>query len=468
MTIVDLLRAPWAIIPDRLGEYQAIYATHLKGEKIDLEAIEAKLGRPLAADQQDYRIQEGGIAVLEINGAIVPKANLFTQICGGASAQILTKQMESMAVDPRVKGVVLAWDSPGGSVQGIPVLAKAVRELADAKPCASVSVGTMCSAAYWAGCGANAIYASGETDTVGSIGVVATHTYDPRAATKQTTEITAGRYKRMVSDTKPLTAEGEAYLQAQVDEIYSVFLETVADNRRVSVDQVLTNMADGRVFIGRQALAAGLVDGIASVDQVAAQMAENPEKFASRRKAVIAKGSAPKASAGAAQAGATANEGEPVTRANPVTQPHGETMSAQELAAKFAAENPEAAALLRAEGSSAERDRIKAVREQAMPGHEALIEQLAMDGKTTGPMAAMAVLAAEKHARQNQATARQSDAVPPLAQAAAETDPAPVEAAEKPDLLKNPAALDAAAKKFMAANPGTNYLAAVNAVLKGE
>ncbi len=49
-------------------------------------------------------------------------------------------------------------------------------------------------------------------------------------------------------------------------------------------------------------------------------------------------------------------------------------MTPQEIAAKFVAENAEAAAILRAEGSEAERARIQAVREQNMPGHEALID----------------------------------------------------------------------------------------------
>lgn len=465
MTLVDLLRSPWAIVPDRLLEMQAIYAQHLAGEVPDIAAIEAKLGRPLSAEAQQYEMQDGGIAVLRINGAIAPKANLFTQICGGAAASLLVKQIESMAVDARVKGVVLAWDSPGGSVFGIPALEKAIKALSDVKPTASVSDGMMCSAAYWAGSAANSVYASGETDSIGSIGVVATHTYDPRSATKQVTEVTAGKYKRIISDSKPLSAEGQAYMQGQVDEIYSVFLETVAANRRVSVDQVLNHMADGRVFIGRQAASAGLVDGVMTVDAVAEKMAAAPEKFASRHKAVFASSGTKAAS----QASVVQSKGErePAANVQPTTQE--EVMSAKELAATFAAENPEAAALLRAEGASAEQARAAAVRAQVLPGHEALIEKLASDGQTTGAEAAALVVAAERERLTNQAKARAVEGVKPVAQAAAETDPEPKPsaAADKLDVLKNPAALDEAAKKYMAANPGVNYLAAVAAVTQG-
>ena len=480
MTLIDLLRAPWAIVPDRLAEIQSVYEVHLRGEKIDVAAIEARLGRPLANDQQAYEMRDGGIAVLPISGVISPKANLFTQVSGGASAQLLVKQVESMAADHRVKGVVLAWDSPGGAVQGIPALEKAIKALSEAKPTVSVCDGTMASAAYWCGSAANAVFMSGETDSVGSIGVVATHTYDPRSQAKQTTEIVAGKYKRIASDNKPLSAEGERYLQAQVDEIYSVFLETVAANRRVSVDQVLTHMADGRVFIGRQALAAGLVDGVATVDTMVDRMASDPSAFAARRRASIA------AAADSSPVSAAAQELEPAgaavatPSATQATGPvcpqaattEGVAMTPEERAAAFAAEHPESAALLRAEGSTTERARIQAVREQVIPGHEALIEQLAFDGRTTAEQAAHQVLAAERTRLAGVASARAADAPAPVnshpeTEASSQATVRPRQAPSGYAISDERAALDAKAKAYMAANPGVDYIAALKLVQQG-
>ena len=447
MTLIDLLTSPWAIEPQKLLEIQAIYATHLRGEKIDLDAVEQKLGRPLANEQQQYEVRDGGVAVLPISGVLAPKANLFTRISGGASADMLTKQVASMQADHRVRSVVLDVDSPGGSVFGTPALGEAVRALAAAKPTVAVSTGMMASAAYWVGSAANAVYASGATDAIGSIGVVATHSYNPRAAGGQVTEITAGKFKRIASDNAPLTKEGRAYLQQQVDHLYSVFVGTVAENRRVSAEQVLEHMADGRVFIGSQAQDAGLIDGIATVDTMVERMASDPTKFAQRRKAVFALGGVPGASASADAAvssgdgsgvalPAIAEAADPVAEAReagPVlpeasTQPAEADMTPQELVAKFAAEHPEAHALVLAAGATAERDRIKAVREQSMPGHEALVEQLAMDGKTTGPEAAVAVLAAERARAAGAAAGRAADAPPPVSAAANEPD----DAARKP------------------------------------
>ena len=145
-------------------------------------------------------------------------------------------------------------------------------------------------------------------------------------------------------------------------------------------------------------------------------------------------------------------------------------MDPKELAAKFVAENADAAAILRAEGAEAERARIQAVREQSMPGHEALIEALAFDGKTTGPEAAVQVLAAEKARVAGAAAARAADAPAPVATATEPEQPAAEPAAPT---MRAPAGyaidpasakIDAEAKAYMSKNPGVDYLAAVKAV----
>jgi signal peptide peptidase SppA len=471
MTLIDLLRSPWAIVPDRLDEIQAIYTAHLRGDKIDIDAIEARLGRPLANDQQEYRVEEGGVAVLELSGAISPKANLFTRVSGGASAQVFAQQIESMRADPRVRAIVLDVDSPGGNVLGLPAAAEAVRALAAEKPTVTVCSGMMASGGYWIGSASNAVYISGLTDMVGSIGVVATHTFDPKsAAGRQRTEITAGKYKRIASDTAPLTAEGKAYMQAQVDEIYRVFVDTVAQNRRASAEQVLQHMADGRVFVGQQAIDAGLVDGVATVDAMVERLASDPQKFAARRKAAFALGGLPAAGAAADVLPVSAEAG-PV-RPEASTQPSEVHMTPTELAVKFAAENPDAAAVLRAEGSTAELDRVKAVKAAALPGHEALIEQLAMDGKTSGAEAALAVIAAERGKTASAAAARAADAPPPVRAGAIEEDQPKPKAASTAyragettfNVEAGAAKLDADAKAHMQAHPGTDYIQAIKAV----
>ena len=67
-----------------------------------------------------------------------------------------------------------------------------------------------------------------------------------------------------------------------------------------------------------------------------------------------------------------------------------------------------------AAGATAERERIQAVMEQSMPGHEGLVQKLAFDGKTTGPEAAVQILAAEKTIRKTAAAHLAADAIDPV------------------------------------------------------
>lgn len=422
MKLLDLLTAPWAIAPDKLREIQAIYSTHLRGEKIDIDAIEARLGRPLANEQQDYAIRQGGVAVLSLEGVMAPKANLFMRVSGGVSTQMANTQIESAIADPRVTALVLAIDSPGGSVFGTPELGATVRELSAIKPIVTVTDATLASAAYWVGSAANSIFISGPTVQVGSIGVVASHSYDPKA-TGTKTEITAGKYKRIVND-GPLTEEGKAYMQGHVDHLYAVFVDAVASHRGTTPDAVLAHMADGRVFIGQQAIDAGLVDGYATVDAMVEQLATNPAKFARRSKAVFALGGLPPVSAASAGVQTSALSPEPVLLEASHPPLKGSTMDRatleQQHPALFAQLQTEFAAL----GATAERTRIQAVESALIPGHEALIAALKFDGKSSGGDAALAVNQAERSIRTAQGAAANSEAPKPVAS----TPPATIEA----------------------------------------
>jgi signal peptide peptidase SppA len=133
----------------------------------------------------------------------------------------------------------------------------------------------MASAAYWIGSAADQVYIGADTAAVGSIGVVASHTdYSRREEMLgiKTTEIYAGKYKRIASEHQPLSADGREYMQETVDYLYSVFVGEVAKQRGSDPETVHQNMADGRIFTGQQAVSAGLVDGVSTLDQLIADM----------------------------------------------------------------------------------------------------------------------------------------------------------------------------------------------------
>jgi hypothetical protein len=95
MRILDVLYSPWAILPDRLLEIQAIYATHLRGEKIDIESVEARIGRPLANEPQGYEVRNGA-ALIPLRGVVSQRMNLMSQISGGASTELFVRDVRAV------------------------------------------------------------------------------------------------------------------------------------------------------------------------------------------------------------------------------------------------------------------------------------------------------------------------------------------------------------------------------------
>jgi signal peptide peptidase SppA len=230
MKILELkLNQPWAILPTKLTEIQNIYLRHHLGEKIDIKGIEAAIGRPLNNRPQGYSVQDG-VAVLPIEGVIAKKMNLFTQISGGVSTQILQTDIVAALNDPTAHSIILAIDSPGGQVDGTQAAADQVRAARGIKPIVSLIDGTGASAAYWIAAAADRVYITGDTTMVGSIGVVLKHLDNSKAeGTKgiKIMEITSGRYKRIASEHSPLNKEGRTSLQNVSDHIYSVFVDAV-------------------------------------------------------------------------------------------------------------------------------------------------------------------------------------------------------------------------------------------------
>ena len=288
MKVIDVINAPWAILPEKLLEIRAIYETHLRGEAIDIEALEAKLGRPMKSDRVPYSV-DGSTAVISIDGVLGKKMNLFSQISGGTSTQLIESDFQAAIADPAVKSVLLVIDSPGGTVDGTENLANEIfAARGKGKPILALGDGTMASAAYWIGSAADRVYASDKSAMIGSIGVVANHEDYSQAeknAGVKITPITAGKYKAIASSHEPLSADGRATIQAMVDHIYGNFVESVARNRGVSPTVAAEKMGDGRIFLGHNAVAAGLVDGVSTQSALVRSLnssAENRERLGTR------------------------------------------------------------------------------------------------------------------------------------------------------------------------------------------
>ena len=228
--------------------------------------IEAqKHGIKPAAAAQFATQQDGTTAIIPVYGVLDKYDSILLRMFGGTSLEDVSHAFKQAIANPAIKAIHFDIDSPGGSINGVSELSDLIFSNRGKKPITAAANGLMASAAYWIGSAADSITLSSATTIVGSIGVLSRHidtSQREKAAGVLVTDITAGKYKAVTSQHKPLSDTGRETIQDQVDTIYSIFVEDVARNRGTSTDFVRAHMADGRIFIGQQALDHGLADSM--------------------------------------------------------------------------------------------------------------------------------------------------------------------------------------------------------------
>lgn len=189
-----------------------------------------------------------GVGIVELKGLIV------------TSEQIL-KHLTEFRNNPDVKSIVLRIDSPGGAVGAAQEIYEEVMRTNEVKPVIA-SMGSMgASGGYYAALGAEKIIANPGTMT-GSIGVIVKFPnlqglFDKIGYKNQV--VKSGPLKDVGASNRPLTDEERKLLQDLIDNVYGQFVQDVASARGMDEDTV-RRLADGRVYTGEQALAAGLID----------------------------------------------------------------------------------------------------------------------------------------------------------------------------------------------------------------
>lgn len=207
-----------------------------------------------------------GIAVIPVYGTLVKRTLGLDAASGLISYLDLAQQLDAALADPQVSGIVLDIDSPGGEAAGVFELARRIRAATTVKPVWAQANDSAFSAAYALAVAADRLYLT-ETGGVGSIGVIALHV-DQSAKDANDgyryTAIYAGAHKNDYSPHAPLSVEAHAGLQAEVDRLYEVFVAHVAQMRRLDVSTL--RATEAALYFGEQALAAGLADGVQSLE----------------------------------------------------------------------------------------------------------------------------------------------------------------------------------------------------------
>ena len=176
----------------------------------------------------------------------------------------LVEAIDRAGRDDAARALLVAIDSPGGTVAGGEALHAAITRFRErGKPVVAVMAGTAASAGYMIAMPAERVIAREGTVT-GSIGVLL-QSFDASgllgSVGLNVETLASGPLKDQPNPFRPLSEEGRAALMRVVGDLHEQFIGLVAAGRRMPPDRVRP-LADGRVFTGRQALELGLIDAI--------------------------------------------------------------------------------------------------------------------------------------------------------------------------------------------------------------
>jgi len=264
----------WAITES--GMDQIMHAIEGMEHKDVLEAAQvedATKNRGVLEDKE-YKYEDdmyevnGSMATMPVYGKMFPRANMMTRLSGGTSTRKLGRAIDEVEEREDIDKVMMVFDSPGGSIQGLTNTASKIRNMETET--VAFAEGLMASAAYFVGSAANRVVASPDS-MVGAIGSVAKivsragkledEGYDVKV-------IRSAEKKAKPNPSEPIDEDSVKEVQKLVNAAHEQFVRQVAINLDLSEETVSNTMADGSVINGSEAEGTNFVDDVATIDEV--------------------------------------------------------------------------------------------------------------------------------------------------------------------------------------------------------
>lgn len=274
-------QAPALVNPDQQLHFEACLtagALHLPNLEKPIQAISAT-----AQDNDDgfwpdessflafyrpYKVKNGTLRI-DVKGVLI---NDFPyQVSDWLTGyEYISRAVKRGLADPDVKRIALMVNSPGGTVAECFECADLIAKVGEQKPVQGFARDYAYSAAYALISATSHVHMT-RTGGVGSIGVVTSHTDVSRrmeAAGMKVTFIYAGKHKVDGNPYEPLPEAVKDRMQAQIDELYEVFVSHVARHRTMGEDKVRETEAD--TFTATEATSNGLADTAGPLEEALA------------------------------------------------------------------------------------------------------------------------------------------------------------------------------------------------------
>lgn len=230
------------------------------------------------AETVKYRTYRG-VAVLPVHGILTPRRGAIDAQCMEVSSyEKISAQLDEAINDAGVEHIALDMNTPGGSATGCFDFAERIYQARGIKPITAIVNYSAYSAGYMIASACDEIIVS-TTSGVGSIGIIAAHVDLSKALDNEGLKITTffrGDRKNDLSPYEPFTDAAAAALNHRLDELYALFVDSVARNRGMKAATVRDTQAG--VYMGAKAITAGLADKLMhpqdAVNQIVTNLAQ--------------------------------------------------------------------------------------------------------------------------------------------------------------------------------------------------
>jgi ClpP class serine protease len=397
--LAAIMEQHWAMLEEPL--HVMLQIAQRENLRDELEALERLRGEQL--DNTHEVTVRDGIATIPVEGPLIRRASFFQRISGATSYQDLALDFAAALDDPRIRAIILAIDSPGGSVNGNFEFADMVFAARGRKPVAAYVSHQGASAAYVITAAADVVVIDSAA-ILGSLGtVLSVRKPGPERDGSKTYEIVSSQSPKKRLDLD--TPEGLSEASRTVDAIAGVLIQRVAQYRGTTVERVLAEFGAGGVFVGQAAIDAGLADRLGSYESLHAELRDRGPAAVLRsplRAPLPVPGSSPLAASRTAM-----NQPAPTAPAAPAAPVAPTAPAAPDPAASAAPAAPVVpvtpiapapaapVAAAPADPVTAERTRILAIQKLGRPGEEAVIAACIADATCTVEAAALRLRGAE-------------------------------------------------------------------------
>lgn len=212
----------------------------------------------------------GDLGLLYINGTLVSEYSPYNRYYGDVSYDEIRNSAVELINNHGVKAILGVYKTSGGSAVGISASAEFMKDMeAAGVPFYAYADTMMMSGGYWHAASARKIF-SERMAMSGSIGVITIHMGYKGYLDKLgivATVMRKGEFKALGTPYENLSEKAKGELEGQMGTIYDMFLDHVGEHRKLSRQHLLEEAAEGRVFMGQDAVRVGLADGVMTFDK---------------------------------------------------------------------------------------------------------------------------------------------------------------------------------------------------------